>query len=246
MKSAFFFLLVSSLYLNSVNSGNIEHVIVLMMENRSLDHMLGFLKELNPDINGCLPNQEGCSNPVDPADPTSATFTVGNEAVYSTSVDPAHSISQTTIQVMGSSDGTVPTNQGFIKSYTSRMGGTEGAESIMQCFSPAHVPVVANLSMEYGFFDGWFASVPGPTEVNRCYAASATSHGMGTNDEVQMVKGLPQKTMFRQLTEMGLEFRVYYEIAPAVLQFKDMRHKDARPKYHRMADFYEHVASGIS
>jgi len=169
---------------------------------------------------------------------------VGNEAVYSTSADPGHSIAHTTTQVFGSADGTTPNMQGFIKDYATRMGTTEGAESIMQCFSPSSVPIVANLSMEYGFFDGWFASVPGPTEVNRCYAASATSHGMGTNDAVQMVKGLPQKTMFRQLTEMGLEYRVYYELVPAVLQFKDMRHKDARPKYHRMSDFFEHVASG--
>lgn len=161
MKAVFSLLVLSSFYLSSVNSGNIEHVIVLMMENRSLDHMLGFLKELNPDIDGCLPNQEGCSNPKDPADPASQTFSVSNDAVYSTSADPGHSIAHTTTQVFGSSDGTTPNMQGFIKDYATRMGTTEGAESIMQCFSPSAVPIVANLSMEYGFFDGWFASVPG-------------------------------------------------------------------------------------
>src|SRR4051794_21616060 len=82
-------------------SSNIEHVIVLMLENRSLDHMLGFLKEQNPDINGCLPNQAGCSNPVDPLDPASAQFTVENTAVYA-QVSPSHSISGTTKQIYGS------------------------------------------------------------------------------------------------------------------------------------------------
>jgi hypothetical protein len=30
---------------------------------------------------------------------------------------------------------------------------------------------------------------------------------MGTNDAETMIKGLPQKTMFRQLTDMGHDFR---------------------------------------
>eukprot|EP01034_Spumella_vulgaris_P021748 gene21748-27803_t len=98
--------------------------------------------------------------------------------------------------------------------------------------------------MEYGFFDGWFASVPGPTEVNRCYAASATSHGMGTNDPVTMAKGLPQKTMFKQLLDMGLDYRVYFQIVPTVLMFKDMRHKEARSKYGDFDKLYADLKSG--
>ncbi len=31
---------------------NLKHVVVLMMENRSFDHMLGSLKALDPRING--------------------------------------------------------------------------------------------------------------------------------------------------------------------------------------------------
>ena len=49
----------------------IKHVIVLMLENRSFDHMLGFLKKQNSDIDGCLPDQEGCSNSYIPNDPSS-------------------------------------------------------------------------------------------------------------------------------------------------------------------------------
>ena len=49
--------------------------------------------------------------------------------------------------------------------------------------------------------------------VNRAYAASATSHGMGTNDDETMAKGLPQKTMFQQLLDMGLDYRVLYTLS---------------------------------
>lgn len=132
---------------------------------------------------------------------------------------------------------------GFIKSYATRCGDNCG-QNIMKCFSPEHIPVLANLSMEYGIFDGWFASVPGPTEVNRCYASAATSYGMGTNDKVAMATGLPQKTMFSQLQEMGLDFRVYFGIAPAVLMFKDMRVKEVRRKYRPIGRLYKDLAAG--
>ena len=33
-------------------------------------------------------------------------------------------------------------------------------------------------------------------------AASGTSHGMGTNDEISIIKGYPQKTMFRQVLKV--------------------------------------------
>ena len=37
-----------------------EHVIVLMMENRSFDHMLGWLHGINPDIDGLTGSE--CNN----------------------------------------------------------------------------------------------------------------------------------------------------------------------------------------
>ena len=47
----------------------LEHIVVLMMENRSFDHMLGSLKAVNPKIDGVDPqnpftNPDTKSNPV--------------------------------------------------------------------------------------------------------------------------------------------------------------------------------------
>ena len=75
---------------------------------------------------------------------------------------------------------------GFIFSYADEYDGKTTPEAlaqgagVMKCFAPEHVPILANLSMEYGVFDGWYASVPGPTMVNRAYAGSGTSNGMDT------------------------------------------------------------------
>lgn len=66
----------------------------------------------------------------------------------------------------------------------------------------------------------------------------------GTNDVEKMVKGFPQKTMFKQLEEMGLDWRVYFEFAPLVLEFKDMRRPPARKSYRVMSTFFEDAAAG--
>lgn len=224
----------------------IEHVIVLMLENRSFDHMLGFLKKSNSNVEGCLPNAIGCSNSADPQIVGSPSYTVDDSAIY-VQTSPSHSISGTTYQLYGSSvaDTANPAPMsGFVKSYTDVTGTPEGGATVMKCFSPENVPILANLSMEFALFDGWHAAIPGPTMPNRAYAASASSHGMGTNDEKTIAKGMPQKSVFRQIEEMGLDYRVYFELVPAVMMLKDVRHRDARPRFHAMKQFYADVQAG--
>jgi phospholipase C len=240
-KSAFL-LIVSWTPLCFAASKNIEHVIVLMLENRAFDHMLGFMKELNPDIDGCLPDMQNCYNHADPMDDTSDTYFVDNTAVYQQS-DPSHSISGTTSQIYGSSPNSADMN-GFIASYSSRTGSSEYGTRIMQCFAPDHVPAISTLASEFGLFDGWYASVPGPTQVNRAYAASATSHGMGTNDVDKIIRGFPQQTMFSQLEDMGLDYRVYFEFVPCLLAFKDMRRKTARQSYRVLPTLFSDLEKG--
>ena len=248
MGGLFFALVVLLTLFSSILSlqGKIEHVIVLVMENRAFDHVLGFLKETNNEIDGCLPNASGCSNPDDPLNPQKWT-TVGNTAVYKTVVDPGHSIHSTYDQIYpfgGATNASSSTMMGFIKNYRAKTGDETSAETIMQGFAPEHVPIISTLAKEFAVVDGWFASVPGPTEPNRCYVVSATSHGMGTNDVNQMVKGLPQKTMFRQVLEMGLDYRLYMKQVPATIMFKEMRRKSARKRYRMFPAFLEDLASG--
>jgi len=76
----------------------IKYYVVLMLENRSFDHMLGFLKRFNPNINGLTGTE---SNPLNPADPSTGSITVSDDAEYVTSVDPSHSVNGTTMQLWG-------------------------------------------------------------------------------------------------------------------------------------------------
>jgi phospholipase C len=73
-----------------VGGGNpIEHIVVLMLENRAFDHMCGFLKRLNPTIDGLTGSE---SNPINPANPSQGTVKVSDDAPYVTTPDPSHSV----------------------------------------------------------------------------------------------------------------------------------------------------------
>lgn len=67
---------ISGLQCRTYNSP-IKHFVVLMMENRSFDHLLGHLKQKNPNIIGLNGNE---NNPVDPTNPNSEKVYVSFDA----------------------------------------------------------------------------------------------------------------------------------------------------------------------
>jgi phospholipase C len=68
-------------------SDKIKNVVLLMEENRSFDHLLGWLRRERPDIDGLT---GGESNPLDPATPGSKTINVSDDALYVDPYDPDH------------------------------------------------------------------------------------------------------------------------------------------------------------
>ena len=60
---------------------NLKHIVVLMMENRSFDHMLGALMQQDPRINGLTGNE---TNP----DSTGQAIKVEPLAAYQGQLDP--------------------------------------------------------------------------------------------------------------------------------------------------------------
>lgn len=73
----------------SSSSSPIKTVVVLVQENRSFDHMLGWFKELNPEIDG-VSESETRSNPISTSDPNSAQVFFGKES-QNIDPDPGHS-----------------------------------------------------------------------------------------------------------------------------------------------------------
>ncbi|XAR60728.1 Phospholipase C [Bertholletia excelsa] len=244
----FFYLFVSSLALefpfpkpkpkHRIN-GPIKTLVVLVMENRSFDHVLGWLKRTRPDIDGLTGTE---SNRLNASDPNSPEIFVSDDAVFVDS-DPGHSIQAIREQIFGSNDTSsdpAPMN-GFVQQAQS-MGVDGMAKTVMNGFKPELLPVYSELANQFAVFDRWFASVPASTQPNRFYVHSATSHGASSNVRKDLIHGFPQKTIFDSLDENGLTFGIYYQNIPATLFFKSLRKLKHVTKFHSYKLKFKHDA----
>lgn len=100
----------------------IEHVIVLMMENRSFDHMLGYLEHNSQDFPNLERSPRSC--PEDPRSAGSKRMSTSDEAHSALGVDPDHSHEAVMLQIFGEvgADGKgQPHMNGFIQSYATKI-----------------------------------------------------------------------------------------------------------------------------
>lgn len=79
----------------------------------------------------------------------------------------------------------------------------------MNFYTQDQIRVFADMAENFVLFDRWFAAVPGPTNPNRAYLTSGTSAGHGSNDEEFNVYGLPQRSVFQQLSENNVTWINY-------------------------------------
>ncbi|XP_047317417.1 non-specific phospholipase C1-like [Impatiens glandulifera] len=223
--------------------GPIKTLVIIVMENRSFDHILGWLKKTRPDIDG-LTGKE--SNRLNASDPNSPEIFVSDSAVFIDS-DPGHSIQAIREQIFGSDDTSAdpaPMN-GFVQQALS-MEDEGMTETVMSGFKPELVPIYTELANEFAVFDRWFASVPASTQPNRFYVHSATSHGAASNIKKDLIHGFPQKTIFDSLEENGLSFGIYYQNIPATLFFKSLRKLKHIVKFHNYKlKFKRHARKGL-
>jgi len=93
----------------------------------------------------------------------------------------------------------------------------------MRALNMTTAPAIATLSLEFGLFDRWFCSLPGPTQPNRLFYETATSYGTISNVVDEMVNGFPQRTIFDDILDGGFDWRVYYGDFPASLELSRLR-----------------------
>eukprot|EP01059_Diplonema_ambulator_P033904 TRINITY_DN732_c0_g2_i2.p1 TRINITY_DN732_c0_g2~~TRINITY_DN732_c0_g2_i2.p1 ORF type:complete len:483 (+),score=222.73 TRINITY_DN732_c0_g2_i2:45-1493(+) len=190
-------------------TGKIKHVVLLMEENRSFDHMMGFFK--NVKVNG-LTGKE--SNPYNTTDPNSERVTVSQDSPYIGPFDPDHTTPATTAKLYGAKEmqeGMVNvTMDGFVE-YEAKSHADP--ESVMQMFNNSALPVLTALSNEFVTFDNFFCSVPGPTWPNRLFQLMGTSQGL-TETEVSNWKLFFGDTIFDRIESVGLDWKFYYADAP--------------------------------
>jgi phospholipase C len=154
------------------NLGKVEHVVVLMLENRSFDHMLGYLslEGGRSDIDGL---QSGMSN--DAGGQAYPIKHLGSTHVPDPHWDPDHSAAATDMQINGGKmDGFAAS---FAKTLESRGVSDRDPGMVMGYFNADDLPVYDHLAEHFCVCDRWHSSVPGATWPNRLYAVAGSADG---------------------------------------------------------------------
>jgi len=154
----------------------LQHIVVLMMENRSFDHMLGSLKAVNPKIDGVV-DADNFSNPDTKGNPVKPQALAQFQGQLQP--DPDHHFPAVDLQIFGgdTSAARQPIMQGFVKSFFNQQQDVAHSQKIMYYFKQSDLPVLTTLALEFAVFNRWFASIPGPTICNRAFAHYGTSFG---------------------------------------------------------------------
>lgn len=189
----------------SAGLDNLRHIVVLMMENRSFDHMLGGLMKEDPRINGLTGSE---SNPDSANEPAK----VKNIAEFQAQLDPDpnHHFPAVHKQLFLGTGGppAVPNMQGFVQSYMDESGRLDKSRKIMYYFDPANLPVLTGLARNFAVFNGWFSSIPGPTICNRAFAHYGTSFGSVGMNPFEIKK--PWRSIYDRMLDAGRSAKLYY------------------------------------
>jgi phospholipase C len=233
------------------NLAQIDHFIVLMMENRSFDHILGF--QLPSNLGGLSGNE---FNLADPVLPDGARVQVGPAISYGMPFDPGHEFADVQRQLYGPVGAAgLPSMCGFLYSAlnpppASPVPNLTDASRVLQCFQPAQLPVLSTLAAQFAVANGWYSSLPGPTWPNRFFIHAATSGGLteSPNDQ-EVIRGysFDAGTLYDRLSGAGLDWRIYHDGLPQTAGIQSLRTEYIDPLTERFRDmtaFASDVASG--
>jgi phospholipase C len=220
----------------SAYAGPIEHVVVLMFENRSYDNVLGLLYDrANPPPYDVAPDGQrdldGLQQPRSNADVDSGAeiFTWGgpNDATTIPAADPGEPFDDMAQQLLGLAQPLPLVNPyafgpglygemgGFVANYRRRQPKAN-ASDVMHAFVPQLMPVTAFLAHRFMVCDRWFASAPTQTFANRLFAHAASPAELA-------VLGLPLVSHIDDF-EYALAWNRGYDLEPNVFSQLDAVH----------------------
>jgi phospholipase C len=182
----------------------VEHIVVLMMENHSFDNKLGMLRR--PGVDGFTLAADG--------KPTATNlYPNGKDKQRAfrmpTTCQPGGGPSQTWDASHTAYDG--GRNDGFVRA--------SGAVA-MGYWEQADQPFYYSVADTFPVADRYFCSVLGQTYPNRRYLLAATSLGLVNDDQVWDLADYPKNgTIFDQLNAHGITWRDYWSTTPTVLLY---------------------------
>jgi phospholipase C len=182
----------------------IQHVIVIMQENRSFDHYLGHLPGQGQDDVDVAP--DGASNPL-PDGVTMVPWTHLSDACFD---NPNHSwFGSHLAWNQGQNDGFVVASAGA----NDAEGNDPTGSRAMAFYDASDLAFYYQLASTFAISDRYFSDVLGPTFPNRLYLYAGSSFGI-VGDDIDT--GL-HRTIFAALNDAGISWKVYGSEVPAAL-----------------------------
>jgi phospholipase C len=205
----------------------IQNIVVVMFENRSLDNLCGWLYS-NPGsrpslylptgspaaYNGLNPNLWNPSNPsyFKGEPPNKVPIQQGTTGYQIPDPDPEETFDHVTFQIYGSK--VPPPNpkypmQGFVMDYATVEPTPSNPDQIMETYTPNQLPVLSALAQNYAISDAWFCSVPSQTLPNRAFVHAGTSNGQVNNGILPDPADFDVPSIFNVLNSRGVGWKVY-------------------------------------
>ena len=210
----------------------IDHVVVLMQENRSFDSYLGQLHIGGQPAAEAEPATASNPNPANPLGPAVAAF---HQTRYCEVADLEHSWTGAHKEVDGGA------MDGFTGANVTAADPT-GART-MGYYTQADLPYYYGLYSTFAMADHYFSSVLGPTFPNRFFLLAGTAFGHIRND-LPPLDGFTQRSVFNLLDEANVSWRVYYsDLLPFADEFSYVRAHDPGHLF-PVAQYYADAASG--
>jgi len=178
----------------------IQHVVVLMQENRSFDSYVGQLQfQGQPEAAG-EPLGAGNPNPIG-----GAPIAAYHKTNYCEVADLAH----------GWTAAHQEWNNGAMNGFTAANAVTADptGSRTMGYYDQTDLPFYYGLYNQFAIGDHYFASLLGPTFPNRFYLLAGTSFGHISND-VPPATGYTQPTVFNLLDRAHVSWKIYYSQVP--------------------------------
>jgi phospholipase C len=178
-----------------------DHLVVVMLENHSLDNLLGAMPVTHPDVDGLTFDGAGeatNSNPNGGGEVTS--FPVGDT---SQAKNVTQSWDATHQQI----------NNGQMNGFVS---SEKGAIEAMGYYTPEVLPFAYALASTFTLANRWFSSVPGPTYPNRRFLLAGTAYGGTVTDLSALLDSAPPNgTIFDVMSDNDVNWCDYFSDVPA-------------------------------
>ena len=200
----------------------IEHIVVVMLENRSFDHMLGYLSLPLAGGGKARTDVDGLTGPAENTNAYQGAqipiHHLRKTAFAGEAEDPDHSGASVDEQLAGGGQGFVANFARISKARAARLKVPVPEPGlVMGYYTADELPVYDHLASEYCVVDRWFSSVPGATWPNRLYSVAGRSAG-SRDDRSPPLYQLP--SFARYLDEHDVDWR-WYSFDPGTLRAVD-------------------------